>query len=75
MSDVVYTITQVNEVTLLDAAKNPVAGYRLYFTWGGGRTSSVDIPRSEVNGLPPEQVAEVKERHVQAEISRMDALW
>lgn len=70
-----YRITQVDEVTLLNAARNPVPGYRIYFTWGGGRTSSVDIFKSAVEGLSPDAVTEVKDQAVGAEIARMDALW
>jgi hypothetical protein len=75
MAEAEYRITQVNETTMLDAARNPKPGYRVFFAWGSGRSSSVDILKSQVDGLAPEAIAEVKETIIQAEIARMDALW
>lgn len=44
-----YTILQVEPWTLLDARGNPVAGYKVTFTFEAGITDTVDVPKAQYN--------------------------
>jgi len=63
-----YHIKQINEMTILDAAGNPVDGYRIYFTWGLGRKAHIDMPKAEAT-------KEMRDTLILAEIERQEALW
>lgn len=63
-----YQITQVNEISMLDEAGNPVDGYRIYFTWGLGRRAHIDLPKDRAT-------REVRDTLIIAEIERQEALW
>ncbi len=68
MAENLYHVEQVHEVTILDEARNPVAGYRVFFTWGIGRKGHVDIPKDRAT-------KEVRDSLIEAEIIRQETLW
>lgn len=63
-----YQITQINEMTILDEAGNPVEGYRIYFTWGLGRRAHIDLSKERAS-------KEVRDALIAAEIERQEMLW
>lgn len=63
-----YQIIDVQELTILDAAGNPVQAYRIYFTWGLGRKGHIEIVKTKVT-------SEEKERLITEEIDRQELLF
>lgn len=63
-----YRVLQIDEMSVLDAARNPVPGQRIWFSFGDGQRGHVDIPN---HLLTPER----KEAMIQAYIDRVMALW
>jgi hypothetical protein len=63
-----YQIVEVTEVTMMDAARNPVRGYRVYFTWGQGRQAHIEIERAKAT-------KEMRDQLIEAEIARHEGLW
>lgn len=63
-----YTVVQIDEMHVLDAAKNPVPGQRIWFDFGEGQRGHVDIPN---NVLTPKR----KEAAIQSYIDKVMALW
>jgi hypothetical protein len=68
MPDNEYTITQINEMSVLDAAGNPVQGFRVWFDFGEGQTGHIDLPLKIAS---PER----REAAIQTYIDRAVALW
>lgn len=68
MSENSFQILQVDEMTILDAARNPVPGYRVYFTWAADRKGHVDLPKLGAT-------KDVRDRLIEEEIARQEALW
>ena len=68
MAENEYRVIQIDETTVLDAAKNPVPGVRAWFTFGDGQSGHIDIPLAV---LTPER----RETMIQAYIDRIQAIW
>ncbi len=68
MSENDYNVTQIDETSVLDAAKNPVQGVRIWFAFGDGQSGHVDVPLAV---LTPER----RESMIQAYIDRIMAIW
>lgn len=63
-----YTVTQIDEMSVLDEARNPVQGFRVWFTFGEGQRGHVDIPLALAT---PER----RDAAIEAYIDRANALW
>lgn len=63
-----YRVTQIDGMSVLDEARNPVPGQRIWFRFGEEQRGHVDIPD---HLLSPER----KEAMIQAYIDRVMALW
>lgn len=63
-----YQVTQIDETSVLDEAKNPVWGQRIWFRFNDGQRGHVDIPD---HLLTPER----KDAMIQAYIDRIMSIW
>lgn len=63
-----YQVAQIDELSVLNVAGNPVPGVRIWFKFGVGQTGHVDIPNSVLT-------RERKEAAIQARIDAIMALW
>ena len=63
-----YTVTQIDEMSVLDEARNPVQGVRVWFTFGEGQRGHVDIPMTLAT-------VERRDAMIQTYIDKVNALW
>jgi hypothetical protein len=63
-----YQILQIDALSVLDAAKNPEPGQRIWFAFGEGQRGHVDIPDRL---LTPQR----KDAMIQAYVDKVMALW
>lgn len=63
-----YTVTNVQEVTILDEGGAPVTGYRIWFAWADGRKGKVDMRKDRAT-------RELRDSLILAEIARQEDLW
>ena len=68
MAENSYQVTNVQGVTILDEGEAPTAGYRIFFTWGAGRTGKIDMKRAAAS-------RELRDSLILAEIARQEDLW
>lgn len=68
MADNSYTVTNVQEVTILDEGGAPVTGYRVFFAWQNGRKGKIDMRKDRAS-------RELRDQLILAEIARQEDLW
>ena len=63
-----FQIVETEQGFVRNAAGNPVAGYKVWFTWGEGRKGMIEMPKERAS-------RERRDALIEAEIARQDALW